>query len=381
MKLLLAGGGTGGHIYPALAIAEALVGDGGGEGRGEANCFAPTFVGEYGGMAERLVARAGFPFHPIVRRQPGRNLLTPFVILGDFLRALRFVRQWKPDVIIGMGGYVSACAVWSGGRLKIPTVILEFNALPGRTNRRLARRVDRIGVSFEEAFEYFPKEKTVLTGTPVRRAVLTAQRTLARARWNVPPDAKVLVVFGGSQAAQSINNATFAALPHWLDQHQNLHVIHLCGERDEPKAKRIAQEVNESMSQRVNVIGALTRYHPMSFCHDMGDVLAAADLVLCRAGGVSIAEITARGLPAILVPYPHAMDNHQEYNARALERHGAAVVVLDHDLSDFVTEGVGALLSDETQLRQLAAASRAQGKPDATAHVLTLVRSLVEGSG
>jgi UDP-N-acetylglucosamine--N-acetylmuramyl-(pentapeptide) pyrophosphoryl-undecaprenol N-acetylglucosamine transferase len=357
MKLLLAGGGTGGHIYPALAIAEA------------ASLDDVLFVGEYGGMAERLVAHAGFPFQPIARRQPGRNLLTPFIILGDFLRALRFVRQWKPDVVIGTGGYVSACAVWSGRRLKIPTVILDFNALPGRTNRRLAQRVDKIGISFEDAFEYFPKEKTVLTGTPVRRAVLTAQRTPSRARWNVPPDAKVLVVFGGSQAAQSINNATFAALPHWLDQHTNLHVIHLCGERDEPKAQDTTRNTQHAR-----------RYHPMSFCHDMGDVLAAADLVLCRAGGVSIAEITARGLPAILVPYPHAMDNHQEYNARALERHGAAVVVLDHDLSHFVTEHVGALLSDETKLRQLAEASRAQGKPDATERVLTLARSLIAES-
>ena len=314
-------------------------------------------------MAERLVARAGFPFQPIARRKPGRNLLTPFIILGDFLRALRFVRQWKPDVVIGTGGYVSACAVWSGRRLKIPTIILEFNALPGRANRRLAQRVDKIGVSFEEAFDYFPKEKTVLTGAPVRRAVLTMQREPARARWNVPPDAKVLVVFGGSQAAQSINNATFAALPHWLDQHKNLHVIHLCGERDVERASRITHHAS--------------RYYPMSFCHDMGDVLAAADLALCRAGGVSIAEITARGLPAILVPYPYAMDNHQEYNARALERHGAAVVVLDHELSHFVIENVGALLSDETKLRQLAEASRARGKPDATERVLALARSLI----
>jgi len=353
MKLLLAGGGTGGHLYPALALAEA------------ASSEAVLFVGEYGGMAERLVAHAGFPFQPIARRQPGRNLLTPFIILGDFLRALRFVRQWQPDVVIGTGGYVTACVVWSGWRLRIPTIILDFNALPGRTNRRLAPRVDKIGVSFEEALAYFPKEKTVLTGTPVRRAILTAQREAARARWNIPPDAKVLVVFGGSQAAQSINDATFAALPHWLDQHATLHIIHLCGERDEPKAQDATRHTPHAR-----------RYHPMSFCHEMGDVLAAADLVLCRAGGVSIAEITARGLPAILVPYPHAADNHQEYNARALERHGAAVVVLDHALSRCVIERVDALLSDETQRRQLAAASRARGKPDATERVLALARSL-----
>jgi UDP-N-acetylglucosamine--N-acetylmuramyl-(pentapeptide) pyrophosphoryl-undecaprenol N-acetylglucosamine transferase len=347
MRLLLAGGGTGGHIYPALALAESLQSD------------EVLFVGEREGLAEQLVTRAGFPFQPIAHRRPGRN---PFILASDFLRALRSLRQWKPDVVIGTGGYVSACAVWSASWLRVPVLILDFNALPGRTNRRLAQRANKIGVSFEEAIEYFPRKKTVLTGTPVRRAVLTAQRTPARARWGIPLDAQLLVIFGGSQAAQSINDATFVALPQWLAQHDHLHVIHLCGERDLEHAPHPTPHA--------------PRYHPMAFCHDMGDVLAAADLVLCRAGGVSIAEITARGLPAILVPYPHAMDNHQEYNARALERHGAAVVVLDRDLNR-VADAVSVLLADESRRNQLTEASRAQGKPAATERVLELARTLL----
>lgn len=354
---MLAGGGTGGHIYPALAIAEAASSD------------EVRFIGEFGGMAERLAAHAGVAFVPLTHRHFGRN---PLVLIADIKRTLLHLRWWRPDVLIGTGGYVAACAVWSGRWLKIPTLILDFNALPGRTNRRLASRVDKIGVSFEEALAYFPKEKTVLTGTPVRRAVLTAEREPARARWNIPLDAHVLVVFGGSQAAQSINRATFAALPQWLDRHENLYVIHLCGERDEPQAQRLLHETHNAQ--------CTTRYRPMAFCHDMGDVLAAADVVLCRAGGVSIAEITARGLPAILVPYPHAMDNHQEHNARALERRGACVVLLDRDLHR-IADAVSALLTDEAKLHQIADASRAQGKPDATERVLTLAQSLVIGRG
>jgi len=350
MKVLLAGGGTGGHIYPGLAIAETL--------QQQNPQLEILFVGTLRGLEKDLVSQAGFSFAAITveglpRKISWTSLQTGFKLVKGLWQARKIIQRFLPSVVVGTGGYVSgpvlAIAAWQG----IPTLIHEQNAFPGITNRLLAKWVQKIAITYPESGKYFPAGKTILTGNPVRPEIISAEKGKALAKLGLNPQKKTVLVFGGSRGSRSINQALAASKEVW-PRETNLQIIHVTGKED-------FSWVSSGMGE---FAGGNVLIKP--YLHNMPEALAAADLVVCRAGATTLAEITVRGLPAILIPYPFATDNHQEYNARSLEREGAALVLLDQELaSGKLAEKILNLLQDENRLKMMAQKSKILGKPQA----------------
>ncbi len=362
MKVLIAGGGTGGHVFPGLALADRLRTDHG---------AAVEFAGASSGPEATLVPGAGYAFHPVeaaplYREASRRAVRAPFV-------ALRSVRACRPilegvDVVVGVGGYVSVPPCLAAKRARVPLVLHEQNAVPSLANRLLARRATSVGLTFDDARERFPKKvRTTLTGDPVRttildvvprRAELAAE---ARESFGLSEDRTTVVVFGGSQGALHLDEVIAEAL-RFLGERLDLQLLVLTGPEHE---QVVAGPAGADMALRVHVRPFLDR---------MELAYAVADLAVTRAGATSIAEMTVCGVPMILVPYPFATENHQEANARELERLGAAEVQLDGELSpDGLAERILALVDDDGRRAEMAAASRAWGRPDADVRLAALV--------
>jgi UDP-N-acetylglucosamine--N-acetylmuramyl-(pentapeptide) pyrophosphoryl-undecaprenol N-acetylglucosamine transferase len=356
---MLAGGGTGGHLFPALAIAD------------EIRKIEPTtdflFVGTQGKMEARIFPEHGYPFRTIWisgfhRRLTVENLLVPLKVVVSLVQSFFLIRNWKPDVVVGTGGYVCGPLLYVSTLLRIPTVIHESNSYPGVTTRLLAKRVQRLFIAFEEARRHLGGLNNIeLVGTPTRAALRTVTRDEGARTFGLDPRKKTLLVFGGSLGATSINNALLLAIDELTKE--NIQVIWQTGERD-------FQRIRQSVGNRPNIwVG--------SFIDKMECAFAAADLAVCRAGATTLAELTLVGLPAILVPYPYAAANHQEHNAWSLAYAGAAVVVRDHKATDQLFKTVLTLLKDEARLRSMSEKSRSLGKPDAGAELAKRILELV----
>jgi UDP-N-acetylglucosamine--N-acetylmuramyl-(pentapeptide) pyrophosphoryl-undecaprenol N-acetylglucosamine transferase len=357
--VILTGGGTGGHLYPAISIARALV---------ELGCGAPGFIGSRTGLEAEVVPREGFAFHAIASRKVSR-VVTPAAALSlasiawGTVQAGMLLRRRRPLAVIGTGGYASAGVVLAAAFQGIPTLIHEQNSIPGRTNRLLARIVRRVAVTFPESTSYFPEGKSVLTGLPIRPEIISGDRRQAEERFGLETDRRTLLVLGGSLGARSLNRAVREALPLWANS--GLQVIHQVGNRNWEEHQAALRS-------------APAWYHPVAFLTDMGDAYAAADLVLCRAGASTLAELWAVGLPSLLVPYPYAHADHQSANARSAVTAGAATLLPDQELSGprLVSE-VGALFDDPPTRDKMAVASRALGRPDAARELLQVVWEMV----
>lgn len=364
MRVLIAGGGTAGHVFPALALARRLVTEG----------AEVDFVGTEGGQEARLVPAAGFPFHAVEARPFVRRLSV------DALRApgaaVRSVKQCRPlveaaDVVVGMGGYVSVPAGLAALRGRRPLVLHEQNAVPGLANRSLAVPARAVALSFAEAARLLPRRtRTVVTGNPVREQVLAvagereALSKEARAELGLDEDRQTVVVFGGSQGALHVNRAAAAAIHRLRDRH-DVQIVLLTGPAHLAEVRR---DVAGDTPLLVRILPFLDR---------MELAYAVADLVVCRAGATTAAEITVCGLPSVLVPYPHATARHQEANARALQRAGAGIVIMDHALSgDLLTTRIAELLADRGRLRVMGARASAWARPDAAEQLAQVV---VEG--
>jgi UDP-N-acetylglucosamine--N-acetylmuramyl-(pentapeptide) pyrophosphoryl-undecaprenol N-acetylglucosamine transferase len=352
-RVVIAGGGTGGHVFPALALAEVLAGRG----------VDVQMIGTTAGLEARVVPDAGYPLHtvagaPVRGGGVARALGGMVAALRGVAAARRLLAGLEPGVVVGVGGYASVAAVLAARLGGIPTVLQEQNAVPGLANRVLGRLSDRICLGFAAAAGYFPPGRSVHTGNPVRAAVL---------RGTGP--GTDLLVFGGSQGARRINQAVVAALPDLVPRLASRGVLHQTGvaERDEVRrgyeAARVAADVR-------------------AFIDDMGSAYGRAALVVARAGALTCAEVTARGLPAILVPYPHAADDHQRHNAMAVARAGAAEIVLDAALDGpTLVRAVGGLLDDADRRARMAAAARTLGRPAAAAHVADEVLAVAAAAG
>ncbi|MEX0991905.1 MAG: undecaprenyldiphospho-muramoylpentapeptide beta-N-acetylglucosaminyltransferase [Actinomycetota bacterium] len=365
MNVVIAGGGTAGHVFPALAVARRLVDDHGADVR---------FIGTDRGLERDLVPEAGFDLTTIGAR--------PFVrkISVDAARApialLRSVSECRPltdaaDVILGMGGYASAPAVMAARRGHRPVVVHEQNAIPGAANRLAARWARVVCVSFEEARDRFPdRVRTVVTGNPVRQQVLEMVRARdelreeARAAFGFDPQRKTVVVFGGSQGAKHLNETVAAACRGRLASRLDLQVLILAGWAH---ADAVRAAVGSPADGRILV-------HVLPFLDRMELAYAVADLVVCRSGATTLAEISVSGLPSILIPYPHATANHQEANARALERAGGATVLLDAELtSPSLSDRITDVLDQPARLDRMAADASGWAKPGAAATVADIV--------
>jgi UDP-N-acetylglucosamine--N-acetylmuramyl-(pentapeptide) pyrophosphoryl-undecaprenol N-acetylglucosamine transferase len=352
MRAILAGGGTGGHVIPALAIANELK---------KALSAEVLFIGTARGIENRLVPAAGYPLK-LVRVGALKNvsLMTRAKTALDLPRAVwdasGMLNEFAPDVVIGVGGYASGPAMLAAVLKHIPTLAFEPNVVPGFANRMVARFVSGAAVHFEETAKYFRHAE--VTGVPVRHAFFEIQPK----HGGMP----TLLVFGGSQGAHAINEAMFRCLPVLLREAPGIHIIHQTGEGD----------YNDALA----AYGALGESAEVSkFIEDMPAAFARADLVVCRAGASTVAEITAAGKPTVFVPFPRAADDHQRINAEALAQEGAAVVVEESKLEGvWLVETIAALLGDSHRLRQMSEAARALAHPNA-AHDIAAMAARVAG--
>lgn len=352
LRVVIAAGGTGGHVYPGLAVARALLARYAGA--------SVQFVGHAGGLEERLLPREGFPLATVtVQALKGRSKLAQLRALGALgvgtLQALRLLGRLRPHLVIGAGGYVMAPVVFAATVLRIPRVLMEQNLLPGLTVRRLARYAQAIFTAFPDSTAYLPGRNVTCTGTPVRAEIgQDAGRAPREADGTLH-----LLVCGGSQGAHHLNQALMQAAPWLATQQDRLRLVHQTGEAD---AAAVAQAYVQAGLQA----------EVLPFLHDMAARYHWADVVLCRAGATTLAELTVCGKPAILVPYPYAADDHQRHNALAMQRQGAAQVLLDADLSGArLIETLEALLRKPDLLQEQAACSRALGRPQAAEAIVT----------
>jgi UDP-N-acetylglucosamine--N-acetylmuramyl-(pentapeptide) pyrophosphoryl-undecaprenol N-acetylglucosamine transferase len=351
MRAILAGGGTGGHVIPALAIANQLQ---------KSYNAEVLFIGTARGIENRLVPAAGFPLQ-LVRVGALKNvsLTTRLKTAFDLPRAVwdagRMLNQFAPDVVIGVGGYASGPAMMAAVVKHIPTLAFEPNVVPGFANRVVARFVSGAAVHFEETAKYFRHAE--VTGVPVRPAFFE----IAPKRAGTP----TLLVFGGSQGAHAINEAMIRCLPVLAREAPGIHIIHQTGERDYNDALAAYQALGAS--------AASFTFEVFKFIEDMPAAFARADLVVCRSGASTVAEIAAAGKPAVFVPFPRAADDHQRINAEVLARHGAAVVVEESKLEGvWLAETIAALLQDSHRLRQMSQAARELAHPNAARDIAAM---------
>jgi UDP-N-acetylglucosamine--N-acetylmuramyl-(pentapeptide) pyrophosphoryl-undecaprenol N-acetylglucosamine transferase len=354
MRAILAGGGTGGHVIPALAIANQLK---------QSYAAEVLFIGTARGIENRLVPAAGYPLQ-LVRVGALKNVSlmtrakTAFDLPCAIWDAGRMLNEFAPDVVIGVGGYASGPAMLAALVKHIPTLAFEPNVVPGFANRLIARFVSGAAVHFEETAKYFRHAE--VTGVPVRQAF-----------FEIPPKrggTPAVLVFGGSQGAHAINQAMMRCLPVLLREAPGIHIIHQTGERDYNDALAAYRGLKNTMGESAEVF---------KFIEDMPAAFARADLVVCRSGASTVAEITAAGKPAVFVPFPHAADDHQRVNAEALARAGAAVAVEESKLEGvWLAETIAALLQDPHRLHLMSQAARELAHPHAARDIAAMAARL-----
>jgi UDP-N-acetylglucosamine--N-acetylmuramyl-(pentapeptide) pyrophosphoryl-undecaprenol N-acetylglucosamine transferase len=364
--VLIAGGGTAGHVYPGLALARELR---------ERDHYV-AFAGTENGLEAALVPAAGFAFH-VVRASPVKRKLSPATVAAPFV-AFRAIRESKQlvsgfDVVVGMGGYVSVPAAVAAWRAAVPVALHEQNAVPGLANRLLAHVAGAVGVTFPESRPMFGRHaRTTVTGNPVREEILRVreERDLlakeAREELGFEADRKTVMIFGGSQGALHLDRAAVGACQLLRDR-TDLQVLVITGPAHLAAVRRAlpGSGGDEAWGLRVTVLGYLDRIELAYAC---------ADLVVARAGATTIAEISVCGLPAILIPYPYATARHQDANARSLQRTGGASVLPDRSLSaESLAERVVEIVELEERMRAMAQASQRFGRPDAAARLADLV--------
>jgi UDP-N-acetylglucosamine--N-acetylmuramyl-(pentapeptide) pyrophosphoryl-undecaprenol N-acetylglucosamine transferase len=362
LRVLIAGGGTAGHINPGIAIAKHIK-----EKHYDAEI---VFVGTQKGLETKLVTREGFELKLIKVRGFKRKLsFDTFVavkeLIGSLSEAARLIRDFKPDIVIGTGGYVCGPVLFSAARKKIPTLVHEQNAFPGVTNRLLSRFVNVVAISFKESEKFFGSaKKLVLTGNPIRKEMLEIS-SVNTGEKRVNNGMPVVVVFGGSRGAEKINLATVDMIKNNLKE-MDCKVIFATGES---QYEKIMKQLEGVSNKSLEV---------MPYIFDMANVMASADLVICRAGAITISELTALGVPSVMIPSPYVTANHQEHNARALEKQGAAEVILEKDLDGkLLYHKMISLIRDKRKLEEMGANARRVGVRDASIKIYSIINELI----
>ncbi len=362
MRLVVSGGGTGGGVYPALTVVELLLSP-----RPEGGALPSLvpddvlWIGSRDGIEEELVRRAGIPFVGLAAGGlRGMALLVTARnatrIAGSVGQARRLLLKFRPDVVLVTGGYACVAVTLAARTLPVPVLIYLPDIVPGLAIRWLSRFAWRVAVTSEESYHYLPFKKVVVTGYPVRPEIFALDRAQARQALGLDPEARTLLVFGGSRGARSINQALVAGLRELLPVCQ---VVHISGRLDAGWVAGAARSLPE---------GLRARYHHFDYLHQMPQALVAADLAVARAGAATLGEFPAAGLPAVLVPYPYS-GQHQQPNADYMARHGAACVLSDADLGKKLVPTVLALLNDQEALAAMRESARAMARPDAAAAI------------
>lgn len=362
MRVIIAGGGTGGHLFPGLAVAE--------EFKSRYKKTEIIFVGTECGIEARIIPREGYTikflraegFVGVSFPRKIKAIVKMIISLRD---SYRIIQNVKPDIMIGVGGYASGVIMLTASILSIPTIILEQNCIPGLTNRILGKFAKAICVTYQESIPYFPKEKTYLTGNPVRVKILRGNVEYGYKLFSLEKGLFTIFIFGGSLGAKSINNAVIESLSYLYDLKENIQFLHQTGKEDYERVR--------SAYRNLGFKGTVT-----PFIFEMGEAYAVSDLVISRAGATTLAELTALGKASILIPYPYATGRHQELNAMKLLEMGASKVIRDSELSGKkLSNTIRVLYENETMMSEMQKNSRALGKPDACAKVVDIAMSLM----
>lgn len=363
MRVIIAGGGTAGHINPGIAIAKYI--------KQKSQDADIIFIGTKKGLETRLVEREGFELKLIKVRGFKRKLsLDTFAAIKEMFssvfEARKIIKAFKPDIVIGTGGYVCGPVLFAASRMKIPTLIHESNAFPGVTNKLLSHFVNIVAISFKESKKYFKNGSNVIhTGNPIRDELLLAERSSSRMKLGINADVPLVVIMGGSRGAENINHAVVEMLQKYYKS-SDFDIIFATGEAQFEKIK----------SEMVNHDESHVRILP--YIYNSAETYSAADLIVCRGGAITMSEITAMGVPAIIIPSPFVTANHQEYNARALETQGAAVVILEKDLNaNMLYNQITDMVEDKEQLGKMARNSKKIGITNASEKIYFSIHELL----
>lgn len=367
-RIVVSGGGTGGHIYPALSIVDAL--------KEENPALEALFIGTPNGLEATIVPKTGIDFKTIriqglVRSLSAENIRTVIQLIGSLFSAKKILREFKPDIVIGTGGYVCAPVLLAASQLKIPTLIHEQNSVAGVTNKLLARFVDRICLCFEAAADDFAKysDKLRLTGNPRATEVVKVepQPTILADQFGLANDKPTVLVFGGSRGAPAINQAALEAIPQFKEA--DYQVLISVGQVHYDEWIQQTQSANIQLPDNVKVV---------PYIDNMPQVLQAVDLVLSRSGATTLTELTALGKPSILVPSPYVTNNHQEFNALSLVNNQAAEMIKEADLNaEGLADTINQLLTDSDKLEAMSQAAKELGITDATDRIKQVIAEIV----
>ncbi|MEN8224949.1 MAG: undecaprenyldiphospho-muramoylpentapeptide beta-N-acetylglucosaminyltransferase [Bacteroidota bacterium] len=365
-KIIISGGGTGGHIFPAVAIADGL--------KSRLDDPEILFVGAKGRMEMEKVPNAGYNIEGlwisgIQRKLTLKNLSFPFKLVSSMMKARKIIKRFKPDVAIGTGGYASGPMLRAASKKGIPSLIQEQNSFPGITNRILSKTVDRICVAFEGMEKYFPASRMVFTGNPVRQDIIRMEgsREEGIRFFGLHENLKTILIVGGSQGARSINLALSKKLEEMLEQ--GVQLIWQCGKAYHETALEVTGSLSEQKGNKVNVLDFISR---------MDLAYAAADIVISRAGAIAISELCIAGKPLILVPLPGAAEDHQTKNALALAEKEAALMLKDNELDEGLIPSLTALTDDDEKQKTMCANIKKLARPQATEEIVNEVINLLE---
>lgn len=370
MKIIVSGGGTGGHIYPALTLIETI--------KKKLPDTEFLYVGTKKGLEADIVPKAGINFTAIdleggferhfTLGNALENIKRAANALLSVKRAGKIIKNFQPDVAVGTGGYVCGPILLAASLKKIPTLIQEQNAVAGITNKILSEFATKIAVGSTLALEKFPAEKTVYTGNPIRENVLSAKKSDGLKEFNFTEDKTVILISGGSRGARSINNAITEI---FIQKNFDAQFLHVTGKGEFDSVTKKLSDANFNFDNpNIKIV---------PYLYNMPQAMAMADLAIFRAGATGLAELTARGIPAILIPFPYATENHQEFNAKVLVDGGAAKMILNKDLTaEILSEKISELLNNPDELKKMSDASLKLGKPQAADEIADLILSLAK---
>ncbi len=369
MRIIMSGGGTGGHIYPAITIIKAI--------QKQVPSCEVLFIGTEQGLEADIIPKEGFAFKTITVRGFERkisleNVKTIGKTIGSLWKSRSIIKEFKPDIVIGTGGYVCGPVLLAASMMGIPTMIQEQNVIPGITNKILARFVDKIAVGYAEAIKYFPnKDKVFVSGNPIRPDVLTATREESMIALGLDPKKRTILISGGSRGARSINQAMLQVHQEFAGRN-DIQLLHITGQNEYNGIVGNLKQCCIDINKVGNII--ITPY-----LYNMPQALAVADLAIFRAGAVGLAELTARGIPSILIPYPYAAENHQEFNAKAMEQQGAAILIRDQDLDGAkLSQHIKELISNPQKLDDMGMASKKIGCPKAAESIGKMALTMIK---
>lgn len=368
-RIVLTGGGTGGHIYPALALCRYL--------QKQHPHLEVLYIGTEKGLESTIVPKTGLKFSTVniqglKRSLSLENFKTLWLMFNSTAQARQILKEFKPDVVIGTGGYVAAPVIYAAHKLNIPTIIHEQNSVVGLTNKWLSRYADRIAIAFEDAINDFSKyiDKTVLVGNPRGQEVIEApvNRDILKEQFGLDPQKPTVLIFGGSRGAPSINQAAFEGVNYWQDVPYQV-IIATGSDHYETFMQQLHLSY-EMLPKNIKVV---------PYIDQMPTVFRAVDLVVCRSGATTLTELTALGIASILVPSPYVTNNHQEHNAKALVDRGAAEMIYQVELTgETLSKRVQTLMTNSKQRISMAQAAYTLGVRDANTRLDNLIQQMLE---